>query len=54
MSLYSAGKKGGMTSHSMGKKPDTTGVKVSSAAGKKSGTARDGDPKGCAPMGKGK
>ena len=54
MSLYSAGKKGGSTTAEMGKKANSLGVKVSASAGKSSGTARDGDPKGCAPMGKGK
>ena len=54
-SCYSAGKKTGMgVSASMGKRPNATGAKVSASAGKSSGTARSGDPKGAAPMGKGK
>jgi hypothetical protein len=54
MNIYQAGKKGGSVSASMGKKANSTGVKVSASAGAKSGTARSGDPKGCSPMGKGK
>ena len=54
MSLYSSGKKGGMTPHSMGKKPVSHGVKVTASAGKSSGKARGGDPKGAPVMGKGK
>lgn len=54
MVAYSAGKKGGSTSHDMGKKTPSTFSKVNASAGKNSGTARDGDPKGCSPMGKGK
>lgn len=53
---YEAGKKSGSTSTSygMGKKPNSLGVKVTNAAGKDSGTRREGDAKGAAPMGKGK
>ena len=51
---YSAGKVSGLhnngTSHSMGKASAPNGVKVTASAGKSSGTARNGDPKGCAPM----
>lgn len=54
MSLYSAGKKGGSTTADMGKKPNSTGVKVSASAGTNSGTERKGDKSGCSPMGKGK
>ncbi len=54
-SLYSKGKSGGMgTTHDMGKKVPSTFSKVSASAGKKSGTSRDGDMKGCSPQGKGK
>ena len=54
-SCYSAGKKTGMgVSASMGKRSNSTGAKVSASAGKSSGTNRSGDPKGAAPMGKGK
>ena len=53
MSLYSAGKNHGSTSHDMGKKASCN-VKVNASAGKSSGTARDGDPKGAPAMGKGK
>jgi hypothetical protein len=51
---YSAGKSGGMTKASMGKKPNSTGVKVSASAGKSSGTRREGDKSGAPAMGKGK
>lgn len=52
---YAAGKKTGMgTTHNMGKKTPATFSKVSAAAGKSSGTARNGDAKGAKPMGKGK
>jgi hypothetical protein len=51
---YSAGKHHGSTTASMGKKPNSTGVKVMASAGKSSGTRRDGDPKGAPAMGKGK
>jgi hypothetical protein len=44
-----AGKQG--TSASMGKGSNSTGAKVMASAGKNSGTNRDGDPKGCSPMG---
>jgi hypothetical protein len=54
MNIYQAGKKGGSTSHDMGKKPNSTGVKVSNSAGKSSGLNRMGDPKGAPAMGKGK
>jgi len=52
---YSHGKMSGLhnhggTTHSMGKASAPNGVKVTAAAGKNSGTARNGDPKGCAPM----
>jgi hypothetical protein len=40
--------------HEGGKRPNVTGAKVTASAGKNSGIARNGDPKGCAPMGKGK
>lgn len=53
-SIYSAGKSHGTTKHEMGKKPNSCGTKVSASAGKGSGTARDGDPKGAPVMGKGK
>lgn len=55
---YSKGKlphsTGAYTPASMGKKPNITGAKVTASAGKASGLKRSGDPKGCAPMGKGK
>ena len=55
---YSKGKQahstGAYTPASMGKKPNITGAKVTASAGKSSGANRSGDPKGCAPMGKGK
>jgi len=51
---FSAGKHHGSTTADMGKKSNSTGVKVSASAGKSSGTARDGDPKGAPAMGKGK
>jgi hypothetical protein len=54
MNIYKAGKSHGSTSHDMGKKPNSTGVKVSNSAGKSSGTDRMGDPKGAPAMGKGK
>ena len=54
MGIYQAGKKGGSTSASMGKKTPSTFSKVSASAGKSSGTRREGDTKGAAPMGKGK
>ena len=54
MSMYQAGKKGGSVSADMGKKTPSTFSKVTAAAGKNSGTNRNGDPKGCSPMGKGK
>lgn len=56
MSMYNAGKKGSMcyTPSSMGKKPNATGAKVTAAAGKSSGTRRDGDKSGAPAMGKGK
>jgi len=52
-SIYSAGKSHGTTKHEMGKKVSAS-IKVSASAGKGSGTARDGDPKGAPVMGKGK
>ena len=52
---YPAGKKTGMgVTAGMGKRPNSTGAKVSASAGKSSGTKREGDAKGAAPMGKGK
>jgi hypothetical protein len=54
MNIYKAGKSHGSTTAEMGKKANSVGTKVMHSAGKDSGTARDGDPKGCAPMGKGK
>ena len=52
--IYGAGKSSGMhnkgVSHDMGKKTPSTFSKVSASAGKDSGTARKGDPKGCSPM----
>jgi hypothetical protein len=54
MNIYKAGKAHGSVTASMGKKPNATGAKLTASAGAKSGTARAGDPKGCAPMGKGK
>lgn len=40
---------GGVT-HDSGKKTPSTFSKVSASAGKSSGAARNGDPKGCKPM----
>ena len=37
-------------SHKGGKSPNMTGAKVTASAGKSSGTARNGDSKGCKPM----
>lgn len=53
---YSAGKKASMVNvtASAGKKTPSTFSKVSNSAGKSSGTARSGDPKGAPAMGKGK
>jgi hypothetical protein len=49
---YAAGKKTGMgTTSAMGKKTPSTFSKVSASAGKSSGTRREGDAKGAAPMG---
>ncbi len=57
--MYSSGKKSSLAgktgvSHDMGKKTPSTFSKVTASAGKSSGAARGGDPKGCSPMGKGK
>ena len=57
--MYSKGKSsslGGKNSvtHNGGKSTPKTFSKVTASAGKSSGTNRMGDPKGCAPMGKGK
>lgn len=56
MSMYNAGKKGSMcyTTSTMGKKPNATGAKVTAAAGKSSGTRREGDKSGAPAMGMGK
>ena len=55
---YSKGKQahstGAYTPASMGKKTPSTFSKVTGSAGKSSGTARNGDPKGAPAMGKGK
>jgi len=55
-SCYEAGKKTGMTytSYGMGKKPNSTGAKLTREQGLNSGTKRDGDSKGAPAMGKGK
>ena len=57
--MYSKGKSSSLggkhsVTHNGGKRPNATGGKVTASAGKSSGTNRMGDPKGCAPMGKGK
>lgn len=57
--MYKAGKSSSLggkhgVSHGMGKKTPSTFSKVTASAGKSSGTARDGDPKGAPAMGKGK
>lgn len=57
--MYKIGKSSSLggkhsVSHSMGKGANSTGVKVTAAAGKSSGKMRSGDPKGAPVMGKGK
>ena len=54
--MYGHGKKTGLVGKhgvtaDMGKKTPATFSKVTASAGKSSGTARGGDPKGCSPMG---
>jgi hypothetical protein len=54
--MYHNGKKSGHStgttnpSYGAGKGANSVGAKVSYSAGKSSGTARNGDPKGCSPM----
>lgn len=57
--MYKVGKSSSLggkhsVSHSMGKGANSTGAKVTAAAGKNSGKMRSGDPKGAPVMGKGK
>ncbi len=57
--MYAKGKSSSLggkhsVTHSCGKSTPKTFSKVTASAGKNSGTNRNGDPKGCAPMGKGK
>jgi hypothetical protein len=54
--MYSKGKSSSLGGkHSVtasgGKSANSTGAKVTASAGKNSGTNRNGDPKGCSPMG---
>lgn len=55
--IYGAGKTSSLksstnVSHSAGKRSSLASkASVTASAGKNSGTARGGDPKGCAPMG---
>jgi len=51
---YAAGKNHGTTTAGMGKKSNSTGVKVNASAGQSSGTRRMGDKSGTPVMGKGK
>jgi hypothetical protein len=56
--MYSKGKSSALGKHGVttatARNTNSTGVKVTASAGKSSGTSRNGDPKGAAPMGKGK
>jgi hypothetical protein len=58
--MYKHGKSSGHStgttnpSYNAGKGANSVGAKVSYSAGKSSGTARSGDPKGAAPMAGGK